>query len=1064
MLCLTMGIFANAQLHIDLEVANKTNEVFGQLDKSKIPHNMLLDYGYDFLDVTNYDGVLRDNNYMVPSVYRELYNSVVSMRTNLMVPQLVDPMALENSWKSTSKSLAKKVGKGSFTTAVVVNGLYYHYAKFREDALDKGLIQVVDNKYYKDAYLNMEWQDPYETKEVFAITLPYTRINNSKIALLLEESEWRTNQGNLAASLAVDFGDGSGYEPLEMGKSVGHYFEQDGDYVWTFRLKLTDGTFRYCRTPVKITGKAKLDTLTAHNPACLDDPWEETIFATKSYKGAEGSAFLQIAPANDCTTISKPLIVVEGFDSGLFAENGSIGDMDLEIFLRTVESSSSDSLQDLITEDTIDDFDIIYVNWDNGTDWLQRNAYVLEEVIRWVNQNKADDAAPNVVLGQSMGGVIARYALRDMENNNEDHDTSLYISHDAPHQGAHVPPGVLYMVRHTLNEIINTPAGDIGVAIASGHFPVHDARQLIDRPAVKQLLINYVDVEYEVSNDEHDAWLQELQAMGYPQQSRNIALGNGSHCGQTYGMEPGQGLFRLHGIGATGFVTDLIALITGQGIYLGAALGDIPAVLMGALPGQTKLKTDFQIWSFPGNESDLLYKGWIQYEKKFLWVAPLMRTITNRTFEWEGENLRLDNYPGGSMPFIDTIDEFEEFEDNFWASYNLNLEVTSNLNFIPTTSALDVGGGFTDLKEEDYLRNYTVVSPLPPELDIPFDNFSTTYNSVGENETHITFNAQSGDWLANELNNAAILFDCTFLCDVSQIEGSNLLCKEEIYYVDVVEDTQVQWSSSNPDAALPINPNSSATAFTTPPNTFSQEVTLFATLTSESCGGSPVFLEKEVLVGTPAEPSDLYGPTEVLTGALVSYYGGPAEGADSYEWRLPYPFDRVDQFDLFGDNWQILKSSTSYQSAQVFTGHAKDGGYVQLIGVNECGTGPAKLLYVKHASEGGGGGGGGNPIQTALMDPNNFPNSIDGVVMYPNHASDEVHLAILQQDLPEGQMPSKIWGIKIYPQFLSLVKKEVRYKTGHSSISLDVSDLVTGYYTLAIETDVGITNKILIVD
>ena len=105
-------VSVQGQLHIDLEVADRTNQAFSLLDKSKIPHNMLLDYGYDFVDVTNYDGVLRDNNYLVPSVYRDLYNSVVSMRTTLTVPELVDPMLMEQGWKSTSKTELNKLGKG----------------------------------------------------------------------------------------------------------------------------------------------------------------------------------------------------------------------------------------------------------------------------------------------------------------------------------------------------------------------------------------------------------------------------------------------------------------------------------------------------------------------------------------------------------------------------------------------------------------------------------------------------------------------------------------------------------------------------------------------------------------------------------------------------------------------------------------------------------------------------------------------------------------------------------------------------------------------------------------
>ncbi|MCL6273020.1 hypothetical protein M3P19_03315 [Muricauda sp. 2012CJ35-5] len=1059
---LFVGLDAHAQLHIDFEIANKTNEVFGPLDKSKIPHGMLLDYGYDFLEVTNYDGVLRDNNYIVPSVYRDLYNSVVSMRTHLLVPKLVDPIALEQSWKSTSKSLANKVGKGTLTTSVVVNGLYYHYSKIREDALDQGLIQVIDGKQYEDVFINTQWQNPYETKEVFAMTLPVTRINNSKIALLLEESEWRTNQDALVESFAVDFGDGSGFQPLVLGKTLGHHFAQDGDFVWTFRLKLMDGTFRYCRTPVKITGKAKLETLTTRNPACLNDPWEVIIQSTQAYKGSTGSASIQIAPADVCNLINKPLIVVEGFDPHLLGNHPIYGDTHLEQFLYDIDVKyGSEGLINLITEHNAEGFDIIYVNWDNGTDWLQRNAFVLEEVIRWVNQNKTDDAAPNVVLGQSMGGVIARYALRDMENNNEDHDTSLYISHDAPHQGAHVPPGALYMVRHALNEIIQTPAGDIGVAIASGHFPVDDARKLIDRPAVKQLLVNYVNKEYEVNNEEHKIWQEALQNMGYPRQTRNIALSNGSHCAQTYGLAPGQSLFRLYGSGSTSPGTDLITFITGLGSVVGAALGDIAALFMGYLPGQTKLKIDFHIWGFPGNQEDQLYKGWIQYEKKFLWVAPLMRNITNKSFKWEGSDLLLDNYPGGAMPFIDKIKEFEEFEINFFGSYNLDLESTSSMNFIPTVSALDVGGGLTPLAAENYLAKYSIGIPQPPEFQVPFDNYTTTYNALKSNEGHITFNAQNGDWLANELNNAATLFDCIFLCEPKQIEGNDVLCKEELYFVDVVGDTQVQWSSSNPDVAFPTAPNSAATSFTTPPNTYSQEVTITAVLTSAACGNEPVVLEKTVQVGKPGLPSDLYGPELVATGAMVSYFGGPAQGADFYEWRLPYPFDRVNVIDVFGDTWQILKSVDTYQSAHVFTGNAADDGYVQLMGVNDCGLGPAKLLYVEHS--GGGGGGGGIPLQEMKAVEGDAIN--DGILIYPNVASNEVHISIAPYTEGEAEPPSRILGVTIFPQFQQLPIKQISYHVpGVVHAEVPVFDLATGYYAMVVNTNRGPVYKILIKD
>src|SRR5690606_13123572 len=63
---------------------------------------------------------------------------------------------------------------------------------------------------------------------------------------------------------------------------------------------------------------------------------------------------------------------------------------------------------------------------------------------------------PNVVLGQSMGGVIARWALRDMEDKGQNHQTRLFISYDAPHQGANVPQGYQHLARHARDLYIKT--------------------------------------------------------------------------------------------------------------------------------------------------------------------------------------------------------------------------------------------------------------------------------------------------------------------------------------------------------------------------------------------------------------------------------------------------------------------------------------------------------------------------------------------------------------------------------------------------------------------------------
>ena len=103
---------------------------------------------------------------------------------------------------------------------------------------------------------------------------------------------------------------------------------------------------------------------------------------------------------------NNPLIISEGFDP-----------WKLDTFSTEYEGFSK--WEDIVYEKEdynvdaykfFEDYNVFYVDWyDCGAD-IRANAEVLKEVIRWVNQNKAS-GNKNIVLGQSMGGLIARYAF-----------------------------------------------------------------------------------------------------------------------------------------------------------------------------------------------------------------------------------------------------------------------------------------------------------------------------------------------------------------------------------------------------------------------------------------------------------------------------------------------------------------------------------------------------------------------------------------------------------------------------------------------------------------------------
>ncbi|TXD81043.1 hypothetical protein ESY86_19505 [Subsaximicrobium wynnwilliamsii] len=347
----------------------------------------------------------------------------------------------------------------------------------------------------------------------------------------------------------------------------------------------------------------------AYSQTLIDTIYQQPITATKAFQGQFGSATLQIDDAGSDGLITKPLIIAEGFDSGLLGAENEFGENQLEDFIDDIQDANSLDLAILLTGDTEFDFgdqdyDIIYVNWDSPRAHLQLNAFVLEEVITWVNQEKEADADQNVVLGQSMGGVIARYALANMEQDNDpntNHDTKLYISHDAPHQGANIPIGIQYFARHLADQFIGTPLGDFSFEVSDdSEASIQEINALFNEPGTQQLLSNYITPNFSHSTAAFDAFQADLQSKGYPTLTRNIAISNGSHCANTQEYDYNASLFRMNGNARTGVLTDLLGSFLGiaDDIAL-AVIFDEPALLLGVLPGSSRFNLDFNAKALP---------------------------------------------------------------------------------------------------------------------------------------------------------------------------------------------------------------------------------------------------------------------------------------------------------------------------------------------------------------------------------------------------------------------------------------------------------------------------------
>ena len=357
--------------------------------------------------------------------------------------------------------------------------------------------------------------------------------------------------------------------------------------------------------------------------------------ADNAFNGQAGQGFITVDYANPAVNgtfrLIRPLIVVEGFDPGLLiSPENQFGVLNLVGFLDQLRGSPD--LQTLLQSD-VQQYDIIYVDWARGTDFLQRNALLLERVIRWVNEQKALDGSvePNVILGQSMGGVISRWALRDMENRGLNHQTRLFFSWDGAQQGANVPVAYQHLARHAnslfVQSAIPVLLGGLNIVTLAGN-----ALNLMDVPAARQMLMNRAMANGEINNVDHDNWQLELRNLGYPSQTRNVAVSNGSECGIGQGFLPNADLINVNGRANTRFLSEL-ALHTGNfGSWENLSLlTNKPQFLLGIVPGGNDFFFELNCKAQPVNSTSQIYKGKITYRKKILWLISINTTITDRT-------------------------------------------------------------------------------------------------------------------------------------------------------------------------------------------------------------------------------------------------------------------------------------------------------------------------------------------------------------------------------------------------------------------------------------------------
>ena len=236
----TLSLFmqASSQATLDTSYATQINYIFANVDKSRIPHGILIDYGMEFTDLRQFNGTapLADSNKCDLAAFYDVYNSLVMSRANNTVTIFSRQGNLDSIWFGY-----RQPGR------ITLMGLFVNYSKFKDNAAPT-YITIINNRLY-DKFVNGVWQNPYETERAFVICPSVQQYSGRSFEVLLPSILFIKNVPSY--TLSIDFHDGQGYRTLAPGTPLNVGYADTGVYKWTYRINV-GGTNYHCESLIHI--------------------------------------------------------------------------------------------------------------------------------------------------------------------------------------------------------------------------------------------------------------------------------------------------------------------------------------------------------------------------------------------------------------------------------------------------------------------------------------------------------------------------------------------------------------------------------------------------------------------------------------------------------------------------------------------------------------------------------------------------------------------------------------------------------------------------------------------
>ena len=849
------------------EIRTQLDSIFSDLDFNRVHTGILLDYGIDLVDFDCYDGNANNTYYSdfgtLNSLIAGIHSSAVTENKPFSQPHLI-----------------REVMHNDQTSSVMPIGVIaYRYNKIIDNADSLGLIE---NTGYKllDKFDNGVWCNPYMEKKVFGMSPLDNSLSSTSVTFKFSDAYLLTNFDSYI--LEFDPGDGNGFRPVSTASPI-HVTYTEGNHVLTLKMTFPDRVSMVAKSYIQVYDSSSLGEFSSDS-TLLEPDFKPYYDCTYNNTTVYAKVFVYLKAGH--TEIKKPFIYAEGFNITKH-DDMNISESALDI-ARTTPKDLKENISDLF-----ENYDVIYINWENPNESIEANAALLIKIINEINSMKAEDSERNIFMGGSLGGIIGRYALCTMESMGIDHQTKIYVSHDSPHLGANIPIGFQYIyhdLRSFCYNIKNATNYTYDLAYINKAWEFCNFVDYnIYSTAACQMAINHIGANGILDNSIHEEFQKDLLELGFPRGTDehpiiNLAISNGD-------INPINLQDDYINISCNTSLLDFFQLLMPK---------DLGQVFSPFTNGKRNLHLDIEVKPFI-QPHQIISKLIIQYKKKGLINCDktLYSNIRYAPASYPVDASSGSTYKIFTDSLITKIDSFIENVENQGIEVNIR-DIYSEVLFVPSHSSLCIGGGHSDINTAMSQQDYR---SLGENIDTPFDGvYIRTVPDTNMN--HIHKSNDMLDWIAS-------FEDYAIIGPTNANDGDR--------FVLAGYDGNPEWECENVsylDSPLIITPVASISD--TGVLTVNQygHINVTASFTNEF--GNTISLTKPVVCGLP--PFTLT-TNEINSPALrICYWNIKASHSDNHFRKLQSQLGAQYQWKEYAsDEWETRDSTitVSFESDEI---------------------------------------------------------------------------------------------------------------------------------------------------